>query len=166
MTEEKAAEKPTPVFDTDRGERQEYLEAHEDADITLPVTRDGFQALMEVVCGGCALPVDDNARQVIAQHVHHIPNDYATTTISKLRVVLTKALANALTWGVDQEIKAKRLAEQKAARDAFIAEEKAKAERERQLGAANVEPQADPPVADGQSGPASFHPGRSRAKSL
>lgn len=126
MTDESKAGKQM-IFDEDRGEAAFYEAAPELEEIPLPITRIGFAALLErsAVPG---VPVDDSCRKVIAGWIHHIGNETDTCTIAGLRRVLRKSLANALSWTIDQEIKAK----QQAALDARIAERRAAAVAEAQ----------------------------------
>lgn len=111
--------KPVDFFLIDRGERALYESADLDVEVLLPVTRDGFEALLE-----CAsklftppLPVDDSIRKVFAGYVHHMTNETSTTTKAKIGAILYKSIANALTWTMDQEIKAKQQAEIKAVQE-------------------------------------------------
>ncbi len=112
---------PKAFFLTDRGERAYYAAAKASDEVLLPLTRDGFEALLERVCGQFtpALPVDDSTRKVFSGWVHHIENQVNTATIERLGKILYKSVSNALTWTIDQEIKAK----QKKAADELIARE-------------------------------------------
>lgn len=96
------------IFDQDRGERGTYtLSAFED-EVRLPITKDGFEALLEISANVNKLPVDDAMRSVLAGYVHHIPNEKATTTVKTIADMLYKSVSNTLTWQIDQEVKLKR----------------------------------------------------------
>lgn len=118
-------------FTSERFERQKFMEANPTEVLPLPLTRAGFDALMERVCGQFSppLPNEDSGRKVITAWIHHIANDVNTFTIESLGKVLWKSLSNSLTWQIDQEIKekwgkrkleeaeaAKKVAEQEAAK--------------------------------------------------
>lgn len=105
------------IFDQDRGERAYYEKMPPTEAILLPLTKDGFEALLERVAMSRNLPVDDAARAVFAGYVHHIPNEQDTTTIETLGKMFHKSISNSTTWRIDQEIKLKRQLEAKAAAD-------------------------------------------------
>lgn len=110
-------------FDKERGERELYtITAPPDVEIPLPLTRDGFEALIERSAACHGLPVDDSIRSVLAGWIHHIPNDQHTTTINKVAGILYKSISNALTYTIDQEIKAKNRAIQEAQNAKFAQE--------------------------------------------
>jgi hypothetical protein len=112
------------IIDQDRDERETYKKAAYLDEVPLPLTRDGFEAILEIVCRDKGYPLDDAMRQVLAGYVHHIPNEQDTVTLEKLRKIMHKSIANATTWQIDQEIKQKRIEEAKQAA------EKAKAEKD------------------------------------
>lgn len=97
------------IFDQDRKERQKYFAAGPDDQVTLPLTKDGFEALLEATAALRDLPVDDASRQVLAGYVHHIPNEQDTTTLSTLGKMLHKSVSNSTTWRIDQDVKLKRI---------------------------------------------------------
>lgn len=108
------------LFDQDRGERAAYKAAQPTDEILLPITRDGFEAMIEVCVNQFTppLPVDDSIRKVLSGYVHHMTNEESVTTIKKMSAVLYKSISNSLTWTIDQEIKRKvqkQLAEQEEA---------------------------------------------------
>lgn len=136
---------PKAFFATDRGERAYYLGAGLTEEVRLPLTRDGFEAMLEAVCGQFTppLPVDDSTRKVFSGWVHHIENEVNTTTIEKMGKILYKSVSNALTWTIDQEIKKKGMdAAAKAQQEAdekcrveLVAQRQAKlAEKEKKYG--------------------------------
>lgn len=109
-------------FSTPRGEREQFEEMmgatlEEDHQIILPLTYDGFEALMELITDRYQLPLDDAGRSIIAGFVHHLDNDVVSTPLSKLGKVLGKSIANNMTWHVDQKLKqaAKKLLEEEEA---------------------------------------------------
>lgn len=97
-------------FVKDRGEREYYRTAAPTDTIRLPVTRDGFECLLDVVASQFSppLPVNDSMRSVLAGYVHHIKNEENTSTIESLAKVLFKSVSNALTWTIDQEVKRRK----------------------------------------------------------
>lgn len=99
------------VFEELRGEREKISEVDLDKELLLPITRDGFEALLERAANIYNLPVDDGMRLVVAGFVHHIPNESCIMTIQPIADVMYKSMANTLTWKIDQEIKEKRNAE-------------------------------------------------------
>lgn len=103
-------------FVSDRGERGLYIAAAPNDTVLLPVTRDGFEALVEICSNrfSPALPVTDSMRSVVAGYVHHLTNEVNTITIDQLAKVMFKSISNALTWTIDQEVKQKRKAELEA----------------------------------------------------
>lgn len=106
------------VFESDREERKYYLAADWDDEILLPVTKDGFETIMERICNMDGFPIEDSGRLVLAGYVHHIPNEQNTTTLEKLSKVFWKSISNNTTWRIDQDIKQKRMEEAKALADA------------------------------------------------
>lgn len=118
------------IFEADFGEEKLYEEAPLDHEITLPLTKLGFEALLKRVSAEYKLPQDDASRSVLAGYIHHIPNETHTTTVKKLGVVLHKAVANSTSWRIDQEIKEKRRKEleEKASTEAYLSKLSAEAE--------------------------------------
>lgn len=113
-------------MDEDRGERARYMGAETDDLVLLPITRDGFEAMLHVCTALYNLPIDDAMRAVLAGYIHHIPNEKNQTTISEIARVLYKSISNSTTWRIDQEIKAKKrehalAAQKKAQEDALQA---------------------------------------------
>lgn len=113
-------------FKTERNERVHIMTAELDDYIGLPLTVDGFEALIERATDLYSLPKDDSIRSVLAGYVHHTPNDQHLTTITKIAAVLYKSIANALTWKIDQEIKAKNRAAIETEKAKFAADMEAK----------------------------------------
>ncbi len=109
---------PAEFFEKDRGERALYTDIDPNAEVLLPLTRDGFEALAErcVAQFEPALPLDDSTRKVLAQWVHRIANEKNTSSIADLAKILYKSVSNSLTWTIDQEIKTKQQKEYEAAR--------------------------------------------------
>lgn len=107
-------------FLIDRGEKEYYNTANPDDEITLPLTRIGFEALLECLCNSFhpALPLNDSMRKVLCGWIHHIGNEKHTSTIKALSAVLYKSVVNANTWTIDQEIKHKEQAFQKQMEEA------------------------------------------------
>lgn len=123
---------PKAFFLIDRGEREYYKKALPTDVVLLPLTRDGFEAMLEAVCHQFTppLPIDDSTRKVFSGWVHHIANELNTTTIELIGKILYKSISNALTWTIDQEIKKKG---QDAANEA--AHKEALAKRQEKLAA-------------------------------
>ena len=111
------------IYDQNRGEREYYLTCWVGSKIKLPLTKDGFEALLERVTEYRDLPLDDASRAVIAGYVHHIANEQDFTTIKILGKILHKSVSNSTTWRIDQEIKEKRIKLAKEASDKAKAEQ-------------------------------------------
>ncbi len=109
-------ETKTSFFLKDRGERALYLAAKPSDEILTPLTRDGFEALVErcVAQYDPPLPLNDSMRSVLAQYVHHMTNEQVYSSIEKLAAVMYKSVSNALTWTIDQEVKLRRKEEMEA----------------------------------------------------
>lgn len=88
--------------------------------VDLPVTREGFEALLQRALEVGGLPLNDEARMVFCGLVHHIQRDTATTTIQTLATHLRKHLANALTTMIYNEIDQKLRAQREATKLAAI----------------------------------------------
>lgn len=123
MNAEKKLTAREEFFSTPRGEREVFedlfdVNIDEDAQVVLPITYDGFEALMELVSSRYNLPLDDAGRSVIAGFVHHLDNDVVSVPLAKLGKVLAKSIANNMTWHVDQKLKmaAKKLLEDEEAK--------------------------------------------------
>lgn len=130
------------VFDQDRGERAYYSEflmckpAQRSESIFLPLTKDGFEALMELVCEAFNLPLDDGMRSVLAGYVHHLSNETNTSTIDQLGKVLWKSVSNVTTWRIDQDIK---IARNKAIKEKHDKEQADLVEQEKLTAVAKLE---------------------------
>lgn len=95
-------------YEKDLGEREYYYESHSLEElIVLPVTNDGFEALLERGASIHQLPVDDKLRGVFAGYIHHIGNHICETTLEVVGKVLRKSVANDVSWEIDQAIKKK-----------------------------------------------------------
>lgn len=97
----------TPFYDTDRGESEYYKKAKPSDKILMPLTRTGFEALLERALGHYDLPVDDSARQVLCGWVHHIDRECNTTTIKEVAAAMHKQCSNGLTSVIHSEISQK-----------------------------------------------------------
>ncbi len=104
---------PKGFFHKSRGEKELYQNAKPDDEVLLPVTREGFDALIEVCVNQFSppLPNDDSIRKVFSGWVHHMDNKQNKIKISEVAAVLYKSIANSLTWTIDQEVKAKQRAQ-------------------------------------------------------
>lgn len=100
------------LYESDRGER-EYYESKADLKnrIRLPLTKDGCEALLQIVTTALELPFDETMRQVFAGFVHNIPNGENYTTLDVVGKYLYKHMANHATWTFDQESKERVQAE-------------------------------------------------------
>lgn len=109
------------LFTADRHEADFYKSADlkQDDEIVVPVTRLGFEALLERAARLYDLPIDDKLRSILAGYVHHIPNDKNTLTVEALATALHKSVSNDLTWTIDQEIKDKAKKEFEAKQEAL-----------------------------------------------
>lgn len=102
------------LYNSERGEREYYLNSHTtatDQQVLLPLTRDGFEALLERVASFHKLPIDDRLRSLLAGYVHHIPSDEMTLNLTNLSKAVYKSFSNSLTYEIDQEAKARALKE-------------------------------------------------------
>lgn len=95
------------IFNEERGERDLYTFGDARAEVLVPLTMDGFEALLEQAAKVYNLPVSDELRSVLAAFIHHIPNEKNTTSIDAVAAVLYKSMSNRTTWLIDQQIKAK-----------------------------------------------------------
>lgn len=105
--------KLSEIFNRGLGERQEYEASEFSEEILLPITKDGFECLLEIAAHAINVPLDDKLRSVFAGYVHHIGNEKNTITIEQICSVLHKSISNQLTWEIDQQIKEKNREEQK-----------------------------------------------------
>jgi hypothetical protein len=105
------------IFNQDLGERAVYSTIEANHVIELPLTRDGFEGLLERAAKEYNLPIDDMMRLVLVAHIHHIANNENTTTISNMAKLMHKSVTNSTTWRIGEEIKEKNRKEQKAAID-------------------------------------------------
>lgn len=97
----------------DRGEF--FSQTALDEKILLPVTRAGFENLVSEVAAVYQLPVDDEARMLVAGFVHHIGRETCTTTLGTLASALRKQAANFVTSMVCEEISLRKQAETETA---------------------------------------------------
>lgn len=97
------------LMETDRGEREMYNKAFDSDRVTepvlVPLTRDGFEALLTVACSFMNLPVTNPLRNVLVGFLHHIENGVCETTIEAVGAALHKSMSNQCTWLIDKEIK-------------------------------------------------------------
>lgn len=98
------------IFESDRGERAFYVGVPIDCSIPLPLTKDGFEAFVEVACERFDLPFDDGARQCLARYIHHLSGETDETSFENFGRALRKQIANTTSWIVDQAIKEKQKA--------------------------------------------------------
>ena len=117
-------------FDKPRGEVAKYKTCGVDEEVLMPLTREGFEAFIDRCVNEFAppLPFDDSIRKVFAGYIHHIENEINTITVRQISKVLYKSIANAMTWTMDQEVKARLQQEhnEKLIKERSIAEEKTK----------------------------------------
>src|SRR5258706_5604367 len=113
------------VFGQDRQERIEYMSAESEAEIMLPLTQDGFNALLEATASIHELPVDNLSREVLAKYLNHLSNQQETTTIKELSDRLYRAFSHALTWKIDMEVKIENQAQARKEAEEMMAKEQA-----------------------------------------
>lgn len=99
------------LFTSDRNERAIYNKAIPEYEVPVPLTNDGFEALLETAAALYNLPIDDTARQTVAVFIHHLAPEENLITVDKIAKVIYKSCANQLTWEIDQGLKAKKQAE-------------------------------------------------------
>lgn len=95
-------------FESDLGEI--FEDVPHDSIVDLPVSRLGFESLLNCVCSYAGVPVSDNARLLVCGYVHHIGREKCTSTIAELGSALRKQYANQLTTMIYDEIDQKRRA--------------------------------------------------------
>lgn len=110
-----------PIFDTERGEAEYYKKVNINTKVTLPITRTGFDAILDRACAFYKIPKDDVARQIAIHWVHHFDRDENESTIKSLAKMIHKHLANSLTSLIFSELSEKAKAEKKAQSDAELA---------------------------------------------
>ncbi len=113
------------VFGQDRQERIKYMSAETEAEIMLPLTQDGFNALLEATASIHELPVDNLSREVLAKYLNHLSNQQETTTIKELSDRLYRAFSHALTWKIDMEVKIENQAQARKEAEEMMAKEQA-----------------------------------------
>lgn len=112
----KATEEFKNLMESDRGEREYYEKAEHTQLVRVPITRAGFEALVEFACRAVDIPVTDPMRNVAVGFLHHLETTTFETTIKDVSAALYKSLSNHMTYSIDQEIKAaanKELAEER-----------------------------------------------------
>lgn len=93
------------IMETDRGERAKYEAADPHDIIRVPITRDGFEALLARACSYMQIPLTNPLRNVFVGFLHHIGNEKCETSISDVGASLLKSMSNHCSWQIDQEIK-------------------------------------------------------------
>lgn len=91
-------------YASDRGEREYYIKCP-DEELEIPLTNDGFEAILEKAAAAYSLLVDDRLRSWCSAFFHHIPNDKMTFKLSDLEVSLYRSHSNNMTWDIDQAAK-------------------------------------------------------------
>jgi len=128
--DEVLAQDQVSFFDKPRGEVDKYKTCGIDDEVLMPVTREGFEAFIERCVNEFVppLPFDDSIRKVFAGYIHHLENEVNTITVRQISKVLYKSIANAMTWTMDQEVKAKLQREhnERVKKAQAIADEQAK----------------------------------------
>jgi hypothetical protein len=103
------------------GEKEYYKTLGDAVEVDLPLTYEGFEALLEVAAKEYDLPVDDRLRSLLAGYIHHIPSDEITFDYPKMCRALYKSYANSMTYEVDQKAKKRAVEEaQKANPDSNV----------------------------------------------
>jgi len=92
------------LYKSDRGERA-YYKSTEDDELMLPLTEDGFEALLEKAAAVNDLVIDDQLRSLLAGYIHHIPSEVPTLYFNEVKNVFYKHFANTMTFKLDQEAK-------------------------------------------------------------
>lgn len=106
-------------YSQDRKERMYYSEAQGGDMVSVPLTKDGFEALVERACRNNEFIIDDGIRSLVAGYIHHIANNEILFLLDDLISVIYKQLSNNMTFQIDQECKAraKKEFEEKAKAD-------------------------------------------------
>lgn len=96
-------------YKQERGERT-YYETCGDEDVLLPLTNDGFEALLEMAAKEHDLIIDNRLRSLLAGYIHHIPSEEITVNFVKLANAMYKSFSNSMTYDIDQKAKAEEIA--------------------------------------------------------
>lgn len=100
-------------YKTDQNERAYYLTTTDEY-VMLPLTNDGFEALLQRAASDFKLPViDDRLRSLLAGYIHHIPSDEIVMDFQKMGRALYKSFSNSMTYELDQQAKQRALDESK-----------------------------------------------------
>jgi len=102
-TTQSTKQEELPIHEQDRGEN--FSKAELGDAIMFPITRKGFENLIETCCKHLNVPVNNAVRQVVAGYIHHVGNDKDITSIAEISKVIWKSIANSTSWIIDQEIK-------------------------------------------------------------
>ena len=104
-------------YETDRGERDYYMSRLNlkipnknalEVEVKLPMTKDGCEALMELITEALDIPLNDMTRQCFAGYVHHLPKNQSTFTFKDLGNTLLRQKSIDATWLFDQDAKESR----------------------------------------------------------
>ena len=98
------------MYESDRGERRLYEKPRTKQELMksafkLPLTKDGCEAIIQIVCGAMDLPYDDLAREDFAGWVHSMDRNTDVFTFASLMKVFHCRMAKTATWILDQEAK-------------------------------------------------------------
>lgn len=102
-------------YKSERDERDYYSAELSREELLLPVTYDGFEALLESGAAFYELPVDDRLRSLLAGYIHHIPSEKITINFNEMCNVIYKSYVNSMTFEADQQAKARAAKEVKTA---------------------------------------------------
>lgn len=124
------------LLEQKRGEREYYDAVTPDQELEMPLTRDGFEALLENIVAkrqGFTLPApNDGLRVTLTGYLHSLEGD-KSFTLNTAGKLLHRGVSNRASWCIDQEIKAKARAEMsKIQANALVAMEAAKPKTRRQ----------------------------------
>lgn len=101
-------------YSSERGESSDYVESTElstDPQVSVPLTRSGFETLCVLATDNENLILDDGIRSLVAGYLHHVPSNQVEFSLGDLRAVVYKTLSNNMTFQIDQECKARAKAE-------------------------------------------------------
>lgn len=101
----KSIEEFKELMESDRGEPAIYEKAGADDKVRMPITRDGFEALVARACELLEINVTGPIRNVSVSFLHSIPRIEADLTPKRLMDAIWNSLSNHMTFEIDQEIK-------------------------------------------------------------
>lgn len=114
------------LYESDRGERKYYYSKSDLKNkVKLPLTKDGCEAILEIVTKALDLPLDDTIRQVFAGFVHHTDQSINSTSLDEVGRLIFNHFSKNATWKLDQEAKERIRGEAEAKKALTVVKESA-----------------------------------------